>query len=183
MIPPCPSCGGRAKIRATYREKGSRDSLDVRVCSNCRTEWVHAKGIDKWYKNWPETPEQETRASDEHAAAVHDSPAHRLGRLIAIFDVASEKAGLKTSYIERHVKNPKFVSCNWKLECATNAISSLESVELRERLDALIQENLGDRAAMRGEADLSKEELETLQAEYRRYKNTLMQTFDEPTYS
>ena len=81
------------------------------------------------------------------------------------------------------MKNPKFVSCNWKLECATNAISSLESVELRERLDALIQENLGDRAAMRGEADLSKEELETLQAEYRRYKNTLMQTFDEPTYS
>lgn len=174
---PCPDCGGRVKIRGTYVEKGSGNSLVVRACPSCRTEWVHAKRTGKWYKQCQVSAAQPPAEGGEQRT-LPDSRAHRLGRLIAVFDVASDQAGLKTSYIERHVKNPKFVSYNWKLECETNAISSLESVEDRQKLDALIQTHLGDREDMRSEKDLSADELQTLRAEYRRYKKALESKFN-----
>ena len=179
---PCPDCGGRAKIRGTYVEKGSGNSLVVRACPNCCTEWVHEKRTGKWYKQCQEPARKPPAEEGEHRA-LPDSRAHRLGRLIAVYDVASEQAGLKTSYIERHVKNPKFVSYNWKLECETNAISSLESEESRQKLDALIQTHLADRDDMRSEEDLSADELQTVRAEYRRYKKALEHKFDTPTFS
>ena len=114
------------KIRGTFVEKGSGDSLVARACPSCRIEWIHAKRTDKWYRpHQVGAGKPQTVEPGEHPA-LPDSRAHRLGRMIAVFDVANEQAGLKTRYIERHVKNAKFVTYNWKLECETNAISSLE---------------------------------------------------------
>lgn len=157
-------------------EKGSRNSLVVRACPACRTEWVHEKSTNKWYRLCQSGAGKPPAESGERQG-LSDSRAHRLGRLIAVLDVANEQAGIKARYIERHVKNARFVSYNWKLECETNAISSLESAESRQKLDSLIQKHLGDREDMRSEEDLSPGEIDTLRAEYRRYQKALAQKF------
>lgn len=164
-------------------EKGTGDSLVLRACANCRTEWIHAQRTGRWYKPCQAGGAQPHAETGDHHQALPDSRAHRLGRLIAVFDVASALAGLSTRYIERHVKNAKFVSYNWKLECETNAISSLESVETRQKLDALIQKHLADRADMKSEDDLGAEEQQTIRSEYRRYKAALERKFTSHSFS
>ena len=154
----------------------------IRGCPICRSEWVHAKQTGRWYKL------RRQEANDSRAEgkplrpdlhrALSDSRAHRLGRLVAIFDIANELAGVQTRYIERHVESPKFVCRNWKLECETNAISTLESIENRQKLDALIQKHLEDADDMRSEENLSVEEQKRLGREYRRYKKALAKKFD-----
>ena len=182
MATPCPDCGGQAKLRGTYVERNSGDSLVIRGCPTCRSEWVHAKKTGRWYKLRRQEAndsraEGEPLRPDLHRA-LPDSRAHRLGRLVAIFDVANELAGVQTRYIERHVETPKFVCRNWKLECETNAISALESIESRQKLDALIQKHLEDADDMRSEENLSVEEQKRLAREYRRYKKALAKKFD-----
>lgn len=182
MSTPCPDCGGQSKIRGTYVEKKSGDSLILRGCPTCRTEWVHAKQTGRWYKLRRQEA-NDSRAGGEPIRpdlhrALSDSRAHRLGRLVAIFDVANELAGVQTRYIERHVENPKFVCRNWKLECETNAISELESIETRQKLDALIHRHIEDEDHMRCEENLSVEEQKTLGREYRRYKKALAKNFE-----
>ena len=183
MATPCPDCGGEVEIRGTYVEKGSGDSLVLRGCPNCRTEWVHAKHTGRWYKLRRQEGSGSSRAvgeplrADLHRA-LPDTRAHRLGRLIAVYDVVSEQAGIQTSYIDRHVETPKFVVYNWRLECETNAISALESVESRQKLDALIHKHLEDCDDMRSEKKLSAEEQRTLREEYGRYKTALAKKFE-----
>ncbi len=183
MATPCPDCGGPSKIRGTYVELNSRDSLILQACPACRSEWVHAKRTGRWYKLRRQAGSEKSRSgsqADLHRA-LPDSRAHRLGRLIAIFDVANEQAGVQTRYIERRVEKPKYVCYNWKLECETNAISELECVETRQKLDALIQRHLADGAEgddMLSEEKLSAEEQQTLLAEYKRYKKALAKKFE-----
>ena len=180
----CPDCGAQVEIRGTYVEKSSGDSLVLQGCPTCRTELVHAKKTGRWYKLSRQAASDSFRAAagESHRADLHralsDSRAHRLGRLVAIFDVANELAGVQTRYIERHVENAKFVCRNWKLECETNAISTLESIENRQKLDALIQKHLEDADDMRSEENLSVEEQKRLGREYRRYKKALAKKFD-----
>lgn len=184
MKTPCPGCGGKTRIRGTYTEKDSGDSLIVRTCSDCRTDWVHARRSGRWYRRFEKARGQQAAGSpDVSGGALQDSRPHRIGRLIAVFDVANEAAGLQTKFIERHIENPKFVSYNWKLECETNAISSLEDAGLRATLDGLIQKSLGDRGDMRSEDALSADEQQIIRAEYRRYKTALTRKLREPTAS
>ncbi len=154
----------------------------LRGCPTCRTEWVHAKKTGRWYKLRRQKASDSFRAAGESQRAdlhraLSDSRAHRLGRLVAIFDVANELAGVQTRYIERKVENPKFVCHNWKLECETNAISELESAENRQKLDALIQKHIEYADDMRSEENLSVEEQKRLAREYRRYKKALAKKF------
>ncbi len=157
----------------------------IQGCPTCRSEWVHAKKTGRWYKL------RRQEANDSRAEgkplrpdlhrALPDSRAHRLGRLVAIFDVANEQAGVQTRYIERHVENPKFICYNWRLECETNAISAIECTETRQKLDALIQKHLEDGNGKRSEEELSAEEQQTLKVEYGRYKKALAKKF-EPVF-
>lgn len=177
----CPSCGGKTKIRGTYTEKNSGDSLVVRTCPGCRTDWVHAKRSGRWYRRFEKGASVQLGAADASVGMLQDGRPNRMGRLIAVFDVANEMAGLQTRYIERHIENAKFVTYNWKLECETNAISSLQDDGLRATLDGLIQKCLEGRDDMRSEDALSSDEQQVIRAEYRRYKTALMKKLREPS--
>ena len=180
MSKPCPDCGEPSTVRGTFVEKASSAVLVLRACAACRTEWVHAKETGRWYKLRKQEGTDSRVGSkrlDLHQA-LGDSRAHRLGRLVAIYDVANEQAGIQMRYIERRLDSPLFVCRNWKLECETNAISQLESDETRQKLGALIQKSFVDLESMRFDQPLSVEEQHTLRNEYRRYKQAIASKFE-----
>ncbi len=86
----CPLCGEKVTAHSSYTEKNTGNILVVCRCSTCSTDWVHAKATDKWYKYVPRAVDRKESAVVQAAAPEDKNRAQRLGRLIAIFDVANE---------------------------------------------------------------------------------------------
>ena len=94
-----------------------------------------------------------------------------LARIIALFDVANERAGLP-KYIDResYLRNPRVGLYMWRKECEAHVLPKIEPEAYREELQDLITAALMDYSWEYIHTDLDDNELQILREEYERYK-------------